>query len=386
MTVPVHSICPVCSNGCNLFFHFLDADAAEVTGYECRKGLAFAEQYLHREMKKKIFIANTDAAHDLSYSFEALARIASHWNIRLKATHPEINILGSPERINFRTVIESDSGELFKLEKIFSRTLAAKTRIAQTLDFLHGQGLSCATPTLKTTGQTHIVHEGDSYWQIAPFISAKPLNRLTYIFDGWRGNAAAGFLIALDKAAQDVPHFDKKDVFSLPQYIGRLAHTMKTYEAKTFECIVPILGFLETEFFSRCDKLPVAFAHGDFHPLNIIWGEADIRSVIDWEFAGYKPQIYDAANMIGCLGVENPQSLQGDFVAEFVNALARAEILVGINREFLLEFIVAQRFAWLSEWLRKKDTDMVELEAVYMKLLIDNKEVLKDTWQAMAKA
>jgi len=41
----------------------------------------------------------------------------------------------------------------------------------------------------------------------------------------------------------------------------------------------------------------VAFCHGDYHPMNIIWSADDIKCVIDWEFSEYKSEIYDAANI-----------------------------------------------------------------------------------------
>ncbi len=53
----------------------------------------------------------------------------------------------------------------------------------------------------------------------------------------------------------------------------------------------------------------ISFCHGDLHPLNVIWGEKSIRAVIDWEFSGIKPEIYDLANMLGCLGMEDPANL-----------------------------------------------------------------------------
>jgi len=43
-------------------------------------------------------------------------------------------------------------------------------------------------------------------------------------------------------------------------------------------------------------------------------------------------------------------------------------------------FILAQRFPWLAEWLRKRDTEMVELEIAYLRLLKDNLPVLKESW------
>jgi homoserine kinase type II len=45
------------------------------------------------------------------------------------------------------------------------------------------------------------------------------------------------------------------------------------------------------------------------------------------------------------------------------------------------EFVVAVRFAWLSEWLRHKDSEMIELETIYMNLFVDNSGMLKSTWK-----
>jgi homoserine kinase type II len=45
--------------------------------------------------------------------------------------------------------------------------------------------------------------------------------------------------------------------------------------------------------------------------------------------------------------------------------------------EVLIEFVIAIRFAWLSEWLRHDDLEMIALETVYMNLLTDNADMLK---------
>jgi homoserine kinase type II len=38
------------------------------------------------------------------------------------------------------------------------------------------------------------------------------------------------------------------------------------------------------------------------------------------------------------------------------------------------------RFAWLSEWLRRDDREMVDLEAVFIGLLLENRETLEKGW------
>ena len=60
--------------------------------------------------------------------------------------------------------------------------------------------------------------------------------------------------------------------------------------------------------------------------------------------------------------------------------LKEAKIISKKSWKYLVEFIVAIRFAWLSEWLRRKDTEMIRLELDYMRLLIDNKNILQKAW------
>ncbi len=128
------------------------------------------------------------------------------------------------------------------------------------------------------------------------------------------------------------------------------------------------------------EKLPVAFCHGDYHPLNIIWSTNDIKCVIDWEFCGFKSELYDVANLIGCIGVEDPQSLLGELVKSFIARMNKSGIISKISWKYLLDFIVALRFAWMAEWLRRNDKEMIRLELDYMRLLIDNKNILQKSW------
>jgi homoserine kinase type II len=128
------------------------------------------------------------------------------------------------------------------------------------------------------------------------------------------------------------------------------------------------------------DTLPVAFCHGDYHPLNIIWQDNEIEAVIDWEFCGLKPDIYDCANLIGCIGMEHPSGLVDGLALSFIHDMQRSSIISAQSWEMFAEFVLALRFAWLAEWLRKKDREMIDLEETYMNLLMDNMEILKSAW------
>jgi homoserine kinase type II len=156
---------------------------------------------------------------------------------------------------------------------------------------------------------------------------------------------------------------------------------MKQFNPDTAEELRPVFSFLESRFMKNHDQLETAFCHGDFHPVNVIWGDADIEAVIDWEFCGVKPAIYDAANLLGCLGIEAPESLTGPFALAFIRRLKDSGLFSEFSWQSLLPFIVAIRFAWLAEWLRKKDTEMIEMELVYMKILVNNETQLRDIWR-----
>ena len=93
--------------------------------------------------------------------------------------------------------------------------------------------------------------------------------------------------------------------------------------------IGPVISFLENRFMKVHDMLPVSFCHGDFHPLNIIWSKDSIKAVIDWEFLGMKPEIYDAANLIGCIGIEDPQGLTWRSCKSFYRGFEKVGINIG---------------------------------------------------------
>ncbi len=84
--------------------------------------------------------------------------------------------------------------------------------------------------------------------------------------------------------------------------------------------------------------------------------------------------------MIGCLGMEKPQSLTGDLVFEFVKHLKESGLIAEKSWASLFEFVLALRFAWLSDWLKRSDLEMIDLEAVYIQLLLDNREIFIRSW------
>ena len=116
-----------------------------------------------------------------------------------------------------------------------------------------------------------IVEYENDFWQIAPFVPGVALDRGSYMYEKWRGPALADFLIELHSKAKSLPSNGAGSVFSLKDYIYKLIREINLYNKNIRAEINSIAGFLEKEFLPAYEKLPLAFCHGDYHPLNIIW-------------------------------------------------------------------------------------------------------------------
>lgn len=312
---------------------------------------------------------------------ESIIKASARWGLDVQSIRKDIEICGSPERCEFRFVIECTDNHLYVVESLIDDEINHKHKIISSLNYLYHQGLAGINPYLATDDNIYIIKSDDRFWQISRFINGVALNRPDYIFDQWRGKVLADFLIGLRKASSNLPGFDRKAPFSITEYINTLNDQIKTFEPKLQKEIQPVTGFLRKNFIRTHGRLPAFFCHGDYHALNVIWSDTRINAVIDWEFSGIKPEIYDMANMIGCIGIENPEALAGPLTIDFINRLKQSETISNISWSVLVEFIIALRFAWLSEWLRYKDQEMIDLETVYMKLLVRNANDLKQIWK-----
>jgi homoserine kinase type II len=369
-------ICQECPNGCNLSLEWKDQTHALIVGNKCARGVGYAGRILRQD--QKVYVASKEKTPAVSET--TIKDIVRSWGIALSKLRYDIPVQGSPERSVFRVVFEDDAKNLFVLEQLFLKTLAAKRNIAKTLELLAQRKLEFIRPYKNSLQGEAIVKYKSGFWQIADFVPGVELNRTTYMFEKWRGVLLAKFLIDLREKSKDLPFFHTKKTFSLKDYVYRLAGHVKMYKPSLQEEIVPVMDFLEKELMPSYDKFPISFCHGDYHPMNIIWSKNDINCVIDWEFLGYKSEIYDMANLIGCIGIENPLALQGELVQNFIAEIKKAQIISGTGWRYLLEFIIALRFAWLSEWLRRHDEEMITLEMDYMRLLMENKKILYKAW------
>ncbi len=370
-------ICPQCPNGCNISLQPEKNGNILIDGNKCEKGYKF----ICRKVEKEGIKGKVVAKHKFSsHSTEELKYIAHNFGVDLKEIHPKFDIDGSPERTIFRIVIEDSNSKFYIIEQIPLHTQETKINIGKTLETLDKNGVPFINPFLKTKSGEFVLSFNNTFWQIEPFIKGAKLNRTNYMFDTWRAQYLASFLIRLKENSANLPHIDNKDFFSIKEYIYNLKEKLISNNNGALNKIEPIIEFLENKLFPEHDNLTHSLCHGDYHPLNIIWSNNTIKAVIDWEFHGIKPEIYDVANMIGCLGIENPKCLIDSLVIELIKLLRNSNIYSQTSWDNLYDFIIALRFAWLSEWLRKNDDEMLALEIDYMNLLIENKDKIKEAW------
>ncbi len=307
-------------------------------------------------------------------------RAARAWGLDVVHIRGDLPICGSPQRSEFRCVVECADRRLVILETIRGKDCSHKQVIIDRLDALSHQGLSDIHPYIRTAGGRHIIQLEDLFWQASPYVTGIPLDRPGYEFDRWRGEVMADFLVSLRKASWNLPDRLLTLPFSILGFIDALMAQIRLREPGLVEALTPVTDFLQKRLGHVHGLLPVAFCHGDYHPLNMIWSGTSLLGVIDWEFSGTKPENYDTATLIGCMGMEIPDALSGPLVTAFIRNLKAAQLLSATSWGVLVEMIIAIRFAWLSEWLRNRDTEMVELETAYMHLLMAHADDLMELW------
>jgi len=334
--------------------------------------------------------------------------LTAEWGIDFSEVDPDPQIEGSPERTLARSVFRDTKGRRWILEQIGEANLTRKQEIAEQLNMLASSGLQRIHPYRRTCSNSFFQTlenpsgAGSACWMLRSFVEGIPLNRETYLNDPWRIDEMSGFLLQLRENSathpglrpplqgRGVPKIPstggvperRGGFFSIAAYAESRMKAWRTRYSKLAEKFEGSFVKLEQSFFPLHDQLPLAFCHGDFHPLNMIWGPDSIRSVIDWEFCGIKPELYDVALLIGCLGFENPDNLIREPVIRLVQTLRTAGYGAQESWENILELAATIRFGWMSEWIRRSDREAREMEAVYIDILVDQKEYILRHWQA----
>lgn len=282
---------------------------------------------------------------------------------------------GSPERCIQRFACADATGRTWLLERLAPAQAPRREGLARLLCALCAADpeLARLIPAYRplADGQfvLHVAGGPDAgFWQLSPLVAHLPLPRPGYLDQTWRGQDVARLLLRLQAAgsALATPPAPGAD---LAAYGQALFASMAAHRPDLLARLAPLRALLDT-LPALLAAQPTSLVHGDLHPLNILWGpgpQDSIRALIDWEFAGTGPALYDAANCLGCAAFEGPSALSGGFVTGLVRGLN----LPPEQTRLLAAMLPATRLGWLSEWLRKGDAEMLDMELDYLEILLN---------------
>lgn len=299
------------------------------------------------------------------------------WNLDYKKTRDDLLICGSPQTTDYRIVVQSAEDKFYLLERVKKSDLKRKEIIANALEALNKSGLDSVNLYIKSEGN-NIAEFAGEYWQISNYIQSTDLKRPDYAFEARRGTASALFLKQFRLAAQELPKENVANYINFKDFFFSFVAKLEFNSADVYEKVADVISMLKEKLWPEFDNIPLNFAHGDFHPLNILWNEICIKAVVDWEFLAVQPENYDVANMLGCLGMEDPESLGAGYAFELVSELKEDYFENDLSLKLLPVMIISLRFAWLSDWLKHDDKEMIDLECVYINILADNYSFLEE--------
>ena len=304
----------------------------------------------------------------------------SPWGLTLGRIRDDILLPGSPERCTSRVAVDDSTGRTWMLEQLKPGQFDSRERIGRTLTTLAKAGLP--VPAYVATDGRYCVEQDGAHWQLSPFIFGDPLPQPDFVDDAARGVSLGQFIADMRCVPSASDEFLNVPRFDHEAYANELMAVMAPRRADLHEALLPVLGVL-APLFDVWHDLPVALCQGDFHPLNVIWNDTQVGAVIDWEFMGLRPVLFDVANCLGCVGIEDPHALVRGLAPALLKTLRDQGQLDPADLALLPEMILGMRFAWMSEWLRKQDEEMAQLEVRYMRLLGNSIDTLLPAWEQM---
>jgi homoserine kinase type II len=307
--------------------------------------------------------------------------LLSLWGLAAGRQRTDIVLPGSPDRCLSRRAVEDEQGRVWMLETLRPGQFERRERIGRALDRLSRAGLPVPAYLAGPNGRYVVEFEG-GYHQLSPFIPGDPLPQPEFIEDDARGESLGRFLCRFREVAGTIHEFDDDPPFLLEGYVNELMAAMAGRRPDLHRALTPVLPVL-VPLFEAWGSLPTAFCHGDFHPLNVIWHGRSAVAVIDWEFAGVRPRLFDAANCLGCVGIEDPPALVRGLAPALLRTMRQGLCLDRASLALLPEMILGLRFAWMSEWLRRKDEEMAAIEVSYMRLLANSLDTLLPAWEKL---
>ena len=300
-------------------------------------------------------------------------KIIDNWLITYSATGDAQLITGSPNRTEQRFLFSDTTGRFYIAEGYSLKKKSAQLRQNQMLEFLAGNKLHAIYPFCRTRSGEHGVVFHDLFWQIRPYLPAENIPRTALGASEEYGFLWSDFLLKLKSVIADSenPPPMPNQPFYMTDFLGKLQNFAELKMPSILPQLRNFIRFL-APFLKYERQADGMFAHGDFHPGNILMDKNGIKVVIDWEFAGVKFPGYDMALLIGCLAMDHPDNLASPAVVALQNNLYRNNFMPVEAWDFLPQMIAATRLGWLGEWLLLEEKALIEQELELLSILLES--------------
>ncbi|MEE9369275.1 MAG: phosphotransferase [Pontiella sp.] len=308
-------------------------------------------------------------------------KIFRNWHVVSPILCEEIQEPARAEQPALSTTFVDTNKDRWSLERIAEETYSRKLSIAETLELLENQGCNQIHPYKRNSLGQFITAYSGQLFMLRPQIKGIAMPLDTWNSEGWRPDAMADFIISLHQTAAGISIPNDGKAYAIIDFVKRKTEAFDRHRPEVSDSLNRVFHVLEDSLFPALSSLPTAFCHGDFNPMNIVWGTEVIRSVTHWELCGFKPEAYDAALIVGCIGFHNPDMLISDFTTRFIRRLRDAALYTEGTWEIFYELVIATRYGWLSEWMYTHDEKSRDLETLYMNLLVTQKNYILKKWE-----
>lgn len=297
--------------------------------------------------------------------------LLSFWGLSFAERGDDLLISGSPNRTESRFLFRDGKNISYIAEGCKESKKTFRIRQNLLLEYFAANSLEGVYPFLRTLSGEHGVIFDGLFWQIRPYIAAENLPRNVFAEKKEFGEIWGDFLLQMKEIMEkhSSAPLPQNPPFSMANFLPDLfAHAERKMPS-----ILNVLHDFEhrlAPFFQWERKTESMFAHGDFHPGNILTENGKIKTVIDWEFAGRKFPGYDAALLIGCLAMDHPDNLFSPAVQTLQKVLYRNNFMSQEAWDHFPQMVAASRFGWLGEWLTLEEEAFVRQELTLISMLL----------------
>ncbi len=245
--------------------------------------------------------------------------------------------------------------------------------------FLKEQGI----PVLLPKGNKAVKHE-DRVYQLFDYVHQEQQGRLDYRNEPEKAEGIGAVLASISNLKKE--WFSRDSIRKAASMMDATESTLKrikTDDRKIEQALHQAHNHLKENLFPFLPYLEKRFCHGDLHPGNLLWKGHQLHSVIDWEKAGVREELYDLAFLIGCVGMDDTAELTGKWVNALIRSYLSNTQTTKLSFELLPELVLAIRMYWMSVWLSVPDDfEIAEMEAGFWGILINNREEIGSAWKS----